>query len=225
MREKKAQKILQSVKDTYNAIAEDFSNTRKGYSKDFSEFLEYIDENDFVLDVGCGNGRLASFLKDRLPKAKYLGLDNNEQFLKIAKNNNPGSHFIFGDQLELPIDNETADILFNIRSFHHLPSKKMRLNSLKEMKRVLKKGGIIIITVWNIWQKKYLLQIFSSFLRFIFTLGSYDYNDTFIRWGKNHKRYYHAFTINELSNIVKMSGFKIIKTEKLGHDYLLIAEK
>lgn len=225
MREKKAQKILQSVKDTYNAIAEDFSNTRKGYSKDFTEFIEYIGENDFVLDVGCGNGRIASFLKNKLPKTKYLGLDNNEQFLKIAKNSNPESHFIFGDQLDLPVDNGTADSLLNIRSFHHLPSKNLRIKSLNEMKRVLKEDGTLIITVWNIWQKKYLIQILKAFLRHIFTLGSYDYNDTFIPWNKSFKRYYHAFTMKELSNIVKMSGFKVIKTEKLGHDYLLIAKK
>lgn len=225
MREKKAQKILQSVKDTYSAIAEDFSNTRKGISKDFNHLLEYINKNGFILDVGCGNGRLASFLQEKMPDAKYLGMDNNEQFIKIAKNFNPGSHFIFGDQLDLPVDENLADTILNVRSFHHLPSKNLRLKSLKEMRKVLKNEGTLIITVWDLWQRKYFFPLIFASLRSILTLGSYSYNDVFISWGKNHKRYYHAYTLKELCGIVKMSGFKIIKTGKIGHDYFLIAKK
>ena len=57
------------------------------------------------------------------------------------------------------------------------------------MKRILKDKGILIISVWNLWQKKYWKELLLGFLRSIITLGTYDNNDTFIAWGKKEKRY------------------------------------
>jgi hypothetical protein len=103
------------------------------------------------------------------------------------------------------------------------------------MHRVLKNNGTVIITVWNLWQKNYRKYIFQGILRFIYSLGGYAVNDTFIPWGKKAKRYYHAFTPSELNKIAVAAGFEIedlfyVKDGlrvpfKESHDIVMVAKK
>jgi len=215
MREKKAKSIIENLKKTYDDIAGDFSNTRSK-DTDLHIFSDLIKPKATILDIGCGNGRLLLMLNKLAehwtnPKFHYLGIDISKSLLNHARKKFPTENFIEGTQTEIPFDESKADILFNIRAFHHIPSKKMRLIALEEMKRVLKPHGTIVITVWDLWQRKYIVQILKAVLRSIITLGAYEYNDTFIPWGKNNKRYYHAFRPKELYDILKQAGFTQVK--------------
>jgi hypothetical protein len=108
------------------------------------------------------------------------------------------------------------------------------------MHRVLAKDGLLMMTVWNLWQRKYLPQIFSALGKFILTLGDYQPGDLFIPWKnaqkqEQNKRYYHSFFPSELKKLFKQSGFEIIeefsarKGQKVkffqGYNYCLIARK
>lgn len=240
MRKRKAGKILEHTKKTYDTIAEEFDITRSKNVKEFDLFASYVKPGCQIADIGCGNGRLLWFLKSLsskgpAPKYHYLGIDNNETLLNIAKKNFPDEIFMHGSLTKIPVENGLIDAIFCIRAFHHLPSKKMRMQSLTEMHRILKNNGTLIITVWNLWQKKYLKYIFHAFLRSIFSFGGYAVNDTFIPWGKKAKRYYHAFTPMELTKLVSAAGFEIeevcfIKDGKRvpfkqSHDIVITASK
>ena len=229
MKDKKAKKILEDVKTTYNTIAGDFSNTRNRVDNEFEMLKKYIHPDKKILDLGCGNGRLLVFLKGLIKEKEliqnYTGVDNSEQLLEIARQKHPGINFILGDQLQIPLKNESCDLIFNIRAFHHIPSKNLRYDALKEMKRVLKDDGILVISVWNLWQKKYFRELTSAMGRCMLTAGGYDYNDTLIKWGKQRKRYYHAFTRRELVKTVERGGLKILDFSKVGHDFVITAGK
>lgn len=216
MRQKKAKKVLEQVKQTYDTIAAEFSETRHKVGKDFDLFTPYVQPGQLIVDLGCGNGRLLWFLSQisknwPQPTYHYLGIDNSEHVLKEAKKLFPDENFIKGDQLNIPIENNEVDVLFNIRAFHHLPHRSHRLMALGEMKRVLKKDGILIITVWNLWQPRYLHHILKGLLRSIITMGAYSPSDTFIPWGKKAKRYYHAFVPGELKKLIENIGFELIE--------------
>lgn len=229
MREKKAKKILSKVKTTYNNIADEFSNTRYKPGKEFNLFTKYLTESSVIIDLGCGNGRLVPYLqsisKKWGKKYDYTGIDNNKTLINISKQRYSDHKFIIGDQLKIPLGNDRADTILNIRAFHHIPSKKIRKHVMEEMNRVLKQNGFIIISVWNLWQKKYIKHLIFGLLRCIITFGRYDYNDFFIPWGQSEKRYYHAFTKNELENLVKEAGFDQLEFHKKYHDLIIIAQK
>ena len=225
MREKKAKKVLEHVKATYGNIAESFSSTRHYIGREFTTFLPYLQDAKHILDLGCGNGRFMRFLEKEKLKATYIGIDNAQSFIDICKKEFPHHTFQEGDQLNIPLSDEKQDLIINIRAFHHLPSKKYRLVALKEMRRVLKSKGILIVTVWNLWQLKYWKQLCLAILRSIISFGSYAYNDTFIPWQQDHKRYYHAFTKGELRTIVQKGGFSILQEYKVGKDFIIIAQK
>lgn len=225
MREKKAKKLLNKVKNTYSHIADDFSATRVKHEKELGLILPYIKANTTILDVGCGNGRVYHFLSQKhLPEYNYIGFDNTKAFINICKKKYPSAVFLDGDILKLPCKNNFSDLTLYVRSLHHIPSEEYRRKAIAEAMRVAKPGGTLYISVWNLWQKKYIHNIIIGILRSLLTFGSYDYNDLFIKWGKNHKRYYHAFTIHELRNLATSSGFSII-SQHIGNDLIILAKK
>ena len=123
----------------------------------------------------------------------------------------PTAKFKKGDFLQIPAGKHQFDIVFSIAAFHHLPSKKMRLKAMEEVKRVLKPGGYFIVSVWNLRQLKYRKCWWESFWRWLVTFGDYQFNDLFIPWGKEKKvkRYYHSFSPHELKQLWRKSGFLI----------------
>jgi len=217
---KKAEKIIQQVKDGYNQIAEQFSNTRQAPWQEFNLFKEYIKDGQKILDAGCGNGRLFfSVLKDY--NVEYQGIDNSEKLIEIAKKKIskfqipiskqiPNPNFQIADMTDIPFADNYFDLVICIAAFHHLPTKKFRLKSLSEINRVLKPNGHLLMTNWywqywpfwkyffnNFWQKSLLLDFF-------FPWKSATGQERCLR-------FYHIFTKSELIKLHKKTGLKIIK--------------
>ena len=192
----------------------------------------YIKKGDRILDLGCGNGRLFDLFRIMgvQDKIEYVGIDGSEKFIEIAKQRY-GNCFQVADILNLPFSDNYFDTIWSIAVFHHIPSKELRLLALKEMKRVLKDKGRIIITCWNLYQKDYLSLLLRYFFRKIFNKSRLDFKDVFVPWGNsNIKRYYHAFTKKELEELFKESGLGIIESKFLRRNnkktnILIVAEK
>jgi len=232
-----AKYLLNKTRKDYNLIAEDFSRTRSFIPEDIKELGRYVKDGDRVLDLGCGNGRLVEVFKER--NIEYIGADVSEKLIKIAKEKYPQNEFIIISDFNLPFSNNYFDKVYSLAVFHHIPSEEFRLQFLREIKRILKPGGNLILTVWNLNPFKMLLirkpkRTISFFKCLIFKIlgkSKLDYNDFFIPWKNICQRYIHYFSKGELKRLVKKSGFKIKelgisqnpKTKESG--IYLIAEK
>lgn len=205
--------VLNKVKTDYKLIAKEFSKTREKPWPEFSEFLKNLNLNKKIalLDVGCGNGRLYDFLKHE--NVDYLGIDNNRAFLKIAKRKYPKSKFKYADAIRLPFSKNSFDTVWCIAVLHHLPTKTLRLKACKEICRVLKTNGKLMITVWNLWQKKYRKFINKKTC------------DALIPWNNKLNRYYYAFKPAELKSLLENAGFSLVKNIKSQHNLAYIYEK
>jgi ubiquinone/menaquinone biosynthesis C-methylase UbiE len=224
MKEKNVKKLLKKVVNDYDNISDEFSNTRQREWKEFETMLPYLKKDQFLVDLGCGNGRFYKFIKEK-KSLKYLGIDNSRNLLKQAQKAHPEAEFIHGDLLELPLDDKTIDVAAAIASIHHIPSKQLREKVIQEIHRTLKDKDIFIITVWNLYQKKYKKYIWKSFFRWLFSFRQFEFGDTFIPWGKSGvKRYYYAFKEKELENLLKNNKFKILKKD-IGNNFLYICQK
>ena len=115
-----------------------------------------------ILDLGCGNGNAIALLRDRIP-AEYYGLDISENMIEEARIRlGKAVSFSVGDAEHLPYENQTFDLIICNASFHHYPGPGM---AVKEMKRVLKPGGTIILGDPTIkW--KILVPIFDWLIKF-----------------------------------------------------------
>ena len=120
------------------------------YKKDFFTKLgiDFISGKK-MLDVGCGDGIDAEiFIK--LYKLKTYGIDvyKNENIKKIKK-----LHFSQASIYKIPFPSQTFDYVFMHDVLHHIDEDGQRetfhLKALKEIKRVVKNDGIIVIAEGN----------------------------------------------------------------------------
>lgn len=198
-----SKRIQEKVKHDYNQIAADFSETRQFPWRDFELFKPYYRSNDAVLDLGCGNGRLLKFLKKEGYKS-YVGLDQSAELLKQAKKEWHKEKFLLADMSDpLPVKRK-FDAVFVIASLHHLPPKDQE-KSLKNWRKVLKPGGYLFMTNWNLHQKSFWPLLVRSFL-----IPSYGRRGLLVPWQNKIQRYYFAFTKRRLAIILKKAGYEVL---------------
>jgi SAM-dependent methyltransferase len=120
--------------------------------------------------------------------------------LGSANSRFPDARFQLGDMVDLNLPNDRFDVVFSLASFHHVSGPGPRQKCVEEIRRVLRNEGLLILSVWNLYQWRFLRQWLISFLSFIFHLGlRYGWNDLWVPWRNNGpKRYFHAFLPKEL---------------------------
>lgn len=227
--------LLRIVHDNYNDIAADFDTTRKKVIwPEIIKLASEVRDGDRVLDLGCGNGRLIESLKDK--EIKYLGLDNSNELIKLAKKNYPNYEFFVLDILNVEnskefrdkIKEKKFDHIFCLATLQHLPGRELRVQVLKEMKLLLSEEGKIIISNWNMWkQKKYRYLIFKTFFNKLKGKNKLEFGDVLFPWKNSRgkilsQRYYHAFRKKELLGLAKEAGFNKINIYQDDYNYWLI---
>lgn len=194
--------IIKSVQKMYDEIGTHFSRTRqKTYGNGKSSnwiitdtYLSKLKPGQSVLDIGCGNGKLVS----GLPKGiDYIGTDFSNILLDEANKLYPKQKFVYGDVVDPKHWEGLAkyDAIFCVAVLHHIPARDQQLYVLKQVKKHLKKGGFLYLTVWNLWQEKFL---------------QYQIDDHFeVPYNKHWKRYCVAYDIQTLTDLMSEAGMSV----------------
>ena len=104
-------------------------NVKYLLEKRFSWMNDFINEEDIGIEVGSGAGFLKDFIKNKNLKLTDLGNDKHLDFKNIDAQNTGFS-------------NESFDYVIASNMIHHIPYPQ---KFFKEMNRILKKGGNLII--------------------------------------------------------------------------------
>jgi ubiquinone/menaquinone biosynthesis C-methylase UbiE len=145
-----------------------------------------------VVDAGCGTGRQLLDLLER--SARVVGVDHSEASLDIARERvrvdlRGRLQLLAGDVRSLPLENETADRVLCSEVIQHVPGNEGRRQALKELHRILRPGGILVITAYR-WHG-HIRRTKDGF----FENGLYRY----------------AFTAREFGALMRSAGFEEVR--------------
>lgn len=161
----------------YRERASAFSASREAPWPGFSRLLsiaraEFAGRAWRVLDVGCGNGRFATFLASRADGARpapadapappfrlarYVGLDASIPLAREALERArgvPSAEIRLADFVEEPpadaIPDEPFDLVACFGVLHHVPGAQRRRALLETLATRLVPGGLLAVTAWQL---------------------------------------------------------------------------
>ena len=142
---------VQQARDSFNRIIDNktYANIIRDDSH-LSAIMNLIEEHNYrkILDIGTGTGYLAFPLAERFHEAMVYGIDIADVI--IEKNNGivkekgiQNLSFQVFDGLNYSFEDESFDLIVTRYAFHHFPDV---VNSVRQMNRILTKGGRILVS-------------------------------------------------------------------------------
>lgn len=181
----------------YDKLARYYDTDNPPVWQEVKDLLSNIKFGVSVLDIGCGTGRIRQVLPDNI---NYMGLDNSPELLEVAERRHPNNKFIQADARQLPLGDNSFDAVLLIAVAHHFFAQADRIKVLAEAKRVLRPGGHLYLTVWNLNRPKWWPQW-------------KGWRKVFVPSQHNSKiiRQYYAYTPSNLKRELEKAGFRINK--------------
>lgn len=125
---------------------------KSGYTRDWEYPWAYLNSDlkgkVKILDIGPGNSDFPVFLKNKCHDVSIIDIPNNnpkwgiKEFLK----KNPGINYRIEDARKMSWKDETFDRVYCISVLEHMNTRNDIIQTLKEIKRILKKNGLAIFT-------------------------------------------------------------------------------
>ncbi|MHA1297931.1 MAG: class I SAM-dependent methyltransferase [Candidatus Helarchaeota archaeon] len=207
------------IKEAFDQISEIYDRVRRQPWKDLIDFMknyDFFDNCNIILDIGCGNGRHTKLMASKCSLS--IGLELSYELLKIAKlkYNALNIFYLNSDALNLPFRDNIFSKIIYIAALHHISGENQRIQSLLELKRVLKSKGQAIITVWRRFQQNFLPIFLIDLFLMTFLNNKKEFGDIIVPWRGPDKtvianRFYHLFTLSETKRIIKKAELKIIE--------------
>lgn len=187
-------------------------NTNGLFSYEQTLIDTYFKKYDYILDIGCGTGRVTK----ELNKQGFcsLGIDSSESMIRLANKMNVNA--IINDVTSMTFASNTFDsCIFSFNGLMLITSYEERCKAINEISRVTKKHGIFIFTtpfLDNKINNEYWISKINS-LNFSADNLSFEQkiqlSDEILE--DNNKKYYiHVPFLDEVHTLLKQSPFKII---------------
>jgi demethylmenaquinone methyltransferase/2-methoxy-6-polyprenyl-1,4-benzoquinol methylase len=236
-KEEKQEKIVTMFDDiasTYDkanrvlSMGIDIKWRKQGCNKAF----EILGKKDLgqITDVATGTGDLLIYWKEEAQKSsvnveKYVGVDPSIGMLEVAKTKVDFAEFIEGKAQELPIENESTDIISISYGIRNVVD---RVEALQEFYRALKPGGIVVILEFTKQERSGIVDKVVDFgmKNILPRVGGFI--------SKNYEAYKYLpdsieefLTTDMLSKELEEAGFemKYTKSFSMGISTLLVAQK
>jgi ubiquinone/menaquinone biosynthesis C-methylase UbiE len=126
-----------------------FKRTKKFRYHPFENIINIIGESiknpKEILDLGCALGDFQVLSKKHFNNSRIIGIDFSKEAIDRCKNNYPDMEWIKADLPDLSMfSNDSVDVVTIIETLEHINNPEDTVN---EMHRILRKGGIGIISV------------------------------------------------------------------------------
>jgi len=216
-----AQKIVALNHQFYQSFADDFSETRGRLQMGVLKILDRISEKASILDLGCGNGKVALHLVQNDFTGTYLGADFSLGLLNWASADIPTGFQADFRELDLTapswkevLSPTQFDTILCFATFHHIPSHALRLSLCGNIRQYLNSKGVLYISAWQFNRSERLRKKILPWDTVNISADEVDEGDYLLDWqrGGSGTRYVHLYSPQELNLLAESSGFKIIES-------------
>lgn len=135
-------KLENKIGEKFNELSDIFPESINSSDFRVNAILNFFGDinSKTVLDVGCGKGRFSRITAEK--GAIVTGVDISKKLLGTARRKIKNVNFVRDSATNLSFSNESFDYVFSVEVLEHVPHTQ---TTIKEMVRVLKKNGKIII--------------------------------------------------------------------------------
>jgi ubiquinone/menaquinone biosynthesis C-methylase UbiE len=134
----------------------DFHLSRKEATISLLQEFVVDNEKNGILDVGCGKGLITKILKNSFPNTKIDAIDISEKAINVATKEISGVNFIVADATEYSPKDKVYDAIILNNIYEHVENPVLLLMNLKPL---LKKNGVFIISTPNRYHIKNIMRI------------------------------------------------------------------
>ena len=123
----------------------------------FAISLLHVQPADHILEIGFGPGATIPRLAELVPRGSVTGVDSTSVMVGQARRRNAQAiqqgrvAIHHGSAASLPFADARFERALAVNSLHHWPDTAQ---SLREMRRVLKPGGVLVIAGQPVWTGK-----------------------------------------------------------------------
>ncbi len=229
MDENTQRRLLEVNRLFYQTFAGEFSATRQRIQPGVWEILDQIPLNGAWLDVGCGNGALASEWIKQRRTGSYVGVDFSKGLIAAATDLIAATEIPVGLSLRLvevdiTSENWSREIFTSefdgamaFAVLHHIPGKDKRQLLMEQIGAMIKPGGEFILSVWQFQNNPKWLARIHPWSEVGISEEDVEEGDTLLDWRfalperteKTGLRYVHLFTEDELKELAQAAGFSV----------------
>lgn len=152
-----------------------------------------------VLEVGIGNGEISNMLFSHYPNKIDIGIDIEAESIKQAKDCTKYKKVLCVDAANMPFKNISFNTVLSNSTFEHIQEDK---KAVREIGRVLKKGGIFLTTVPSAFLPEWILEYETA-------KNKRTAKKKLTRYNKR-AAHYHYRSVSEWKQIFSTAGLELI---------------
>jgi 2-polyprenyl-3-methyl-5-hydroxy-6-metoxy-1,4-benzoquinol methylase len=213
-------KLLALNREFYTEFAQAFADSRTVVDPALDSILPYIPRRARILDVGCGNGRLANLLDLRRPETTYMGIDAVSELVETARAQtidlkNIGAQFHVVDITQPDwvsfVEPSSFDVVICLAVLHHIPSFSLRTRVLRDLAGLLAPGGRILLSTWQFLESARLRRKMVDWAEVGVPAESLEPGDYLLDWQRGGRglRYCHLVSELEVRQLATSSGLGV----------------
>ena len=218
-----AQQLLMLNQRFYHTCAAAYAQTRGPAQRGLAPILPYLPPAPTVLDLGCGNGRLARFLAHHRAGLTYVGVDGSSPLLAAAHRAVAGlpgvtASFVQADLTQpgwtdgLPA--MPYDAVCVLAVVHHLPGFARRVRFLHDARRGLSAAGVLVVSYWQFLDDPVQRAKVVPWESAGIDPAQVDAGDALLGWARGVAglRYCHHVDAVEAAALAEAAGLRVLET-------------
>jgi tRNA (uracil-5-)-methyltransferase TRM9 len=223
------------TREFYDQHAEAFANSRPRLASGVRRVLAQVKTGARVLEVGCGDGKVARWLARHAAPAFYLGVDGSQAMLERARQysaldaaktgRQPPPAYRLGDETFVYADLAAPewgavlpklpyDLILAFAVFHHLPRFETRARLMRDLAGRLAPGGRLAMSNWQFLRSPKLRQHVVPWAALGMSEAEVEPGDYLLSWerqGRRGVRYVHLLDEAEARRLAQQAGLQVLE--------------